>query len=92
LCETVRTARGPRQRIVASLGKRDAAQVGGLKDGWDDLPALLRGEQPVASLTTATLPGIEPAASDPPRHGCAARSGRHPATGAASRAPTAAAS
>ena len=43
LCETVRTDRGPRQRVVASLGKLDEAQIAGLKGGWDDLPALLRG-------------------------------------------------
>jgi len=42
LCETVRTARGPRQRVVASLGKLDETEVAGLRDGWDDLTALLR--------------------------------------------------
>jgi hypothetical protein len=60
LCETVRTARGPRQRVVASLGKLDEAQIAGLKGGWDDLPALLRGETPSAPPTTAHLPGLEP--------------------------------
>jgi len=63
LCETVRTARGPRQRVVASLGKLDETQVDGLKGGWDDLPALLRGETPaVTAPATAPLPGIEPTA------------------------------
>lgn len=52
LCETVRTARGPRQRVVASLGKLDEGEAGALRDGWDDLPALLRGETPVAHPTT----------------------------------------
>lgn len=41
LCETVRTARGPRQRVIASLGKLDEAQVAELRGGWEDLPALL---------------------------------------------------
>lgn len=58
LCETVRTARGPRQRVVASLGKLDEAEAGGLRGGWDDLPALLRGEAPAARATTAPLPGV----------------------------------
>jgi len=44
LCETVRTARGPRQRVVASLGKLDEAEVAGLRGGWDDLGALPPGD------------------------------------------------
>ena len=63
LCETVRTARGPRQRVVASLGKFDEQEAGALRDGWDDLPALLRGETPVARTTTSPLPGV--AADEP---------------------------
>jgi len=59
LCETVRTERGPRQRVVASLGKLDEAEVAGLKGGWDDLPALLRGETPASRSATADLPGFE---------------------------------
>lgn len=58
LCETVRTARGPRQRVVASLGKLDEVEAGGLRGGWDDLPALLRGETPAARATTEPLPGV----------------------------------
>ena len=61
LCETVRTARGPRQRVVASLGKLDEAEVAGLRGGWDDLTALLRGETPAPGPTTADLPGFAPA-------------------------------
>jgi hypothetical protein len=53
LCETVRTARGPRQRVVASLGKLDEQQVAGLQGSWDDLPALLRGEQPARAPLSA---------------------------------------
>jgi transposase len=63
LCETVRTARGPRQRFVASLGKLDEQEAGALRDGWDDLPALLRGETPAARTTTSPLPGV--AADEP---------------------------
>jgi hypothetical protein len=62
LCETVRTARGPRQRVVASLGKLDAAEAAGLRGGWDDLPALLRGEEPALRASAAELPGFGPAA------------------------------
>lgn len=42
LCESVRTPAGPRQRIVATLGKLDhgAAAEGA---GWDELEALLDG-------------------------------------------------
>jgi transposase len=58
LCRTVRTARGPRQQVVASLGKLDDTQLAGLRGGWDDLPALLRGEAPVPKPDTAPLPGL----------------------------------
>lgn len=43
LCETVRTERGPRQRVVASLGKLTDVDI---EAGWDDLEALLDGRQP----------------------------------------------
>lgn len=58
LCRTVRTARGPRQQVVASLGKLDQAELAGLRGGWDDLPALLRGETPPPRPVTAPLPGF----------------------------------
>lgn len=45
LCETVRTAKGPRQRVVASLCKLDEEEVRG--GGWDDIEGLLSGK-PVA--------------------------------------------
>jgi transposase len=67
LCETVRTARGPRQRIVASLGKLDAAEVASLSGGWEDLPALLRGEAPSPRPRTETLPGLGGTEVTPPR-------------------------
>lgn len=58
LCETVRTARGPRQRVVASLGKLDQAELAGWRGGWEDLPALLRGETPASGPATAALAGF----------------------------------
>lgn len=45
LCETVRTAKGPRQRVVATLGKLDVQEV--RSGGWDDVEALLAGSKPV---------------------------------------------
>jgi len=42
LCESVRTAAGPRQRVVATLGKLDAHDVAP-EAGWEDLSALLEG-------------------------------------------------
>ncbi len=43
LCQTVRTERGPRQRVVASLGKFTEED---LSAGWEDLEALLDGRPP----------------------------------------------
>jgi len=43
LCESVRTERGPRQRVVASLGKFTDED---LEAGWDDIEALLDGRRP----------------------------------------------
>jgi transposase len=45
LCETVRTERGPRQRVVASLGKFSDEDF---LAGWEDLEALLEGRRPAA--------------------------------------------
>ena len=45
LCETVRTAKGPRQRVVASLCKLDEGEV--RAGGWNDVEGLLSG-RPVA--------------------------------------------
>lgn len=42
LCESVRTAKGPRQRVVACLGKLDEEEV--RRGGWEDIEALLSGE------------------------------------------------
>jgi len=43
LCQTVRTERGPRQRVVATLGKFTEED---LAAGWEDLEALLEGRPP----------------------------------------------
>lgn len=64
LCRTVRTARGPRQQVVASLGKLDERELAGLRGGWEDLPALLRGEPPAPRPHTSALPGFESAGPD----------------------------
>ena len=40
LCESVRTGRGPRQRIVASLGKLDVQEA---EAGWEQIEELLEG-------------------------------------------------
>ena len=42
LCESQRTASGPRQRVVATLGKLDSAELAD-DAGWEDLGALLEG-------------------------------------------------
>lgn len=65
LCRTVRTAKGPRQQVVASLGKLDERELAALQGGWDDLPALLRGEQPAPATRTPPLPGLG-LTDDPP--------------------------
>lgn len=42
LVKTVRTARGPRQQVIARLGKLAGAEVS-VARGWEDLDALLEG-------------------------------------------------
>jgi transposase len=58
LCETYRTDRGPRQRVVASLGKLDDTEATGLAQGWPDLSALLSGEPIARSATTPCFPEL----------------------------------
>jgi transposase len=43
LCESVRTATGPRQRVVATLGKLSDEDI---EAGWEDIEALLEGRAP----------------------------------------------
>lgn len=49
LVKTVRTARGPRQQVVARLGKLDGAEIAQAR-GWEDLDALLEGRAPARQL------------------------------------------
>lgn len=49
LCESVRTASGPRQRVVATLGKLDDAEAVH-EAGWGDVDALLEGRRPARQL------------------------------------------
>jgi len=44
LVESVRTARGPRQRIVANIGKAPGLDEDE-RHGWEDIPRLLDGDQ-----------------------------------------------
>ena len=66
LCETYRTARGPRQRVVASLGKLDDSEATGLSPGWADLSALLSGEVAPKPAATPYLPELAPAVAPSP--------------------------
>lgn len=50
LCESVRTAAGPRQRVVATLGKLDEQEVHH-EAGWNDVDDLLEGRRPARQLT-----------------------------------------
>jgi transposase len=63
LCESVRTAAGPRQRVVASLGKLTPDDIRP-DAGWEDLRALLEGRP------TARQPelGEKPASHNPAEH------------------------
>ena len=45
LCETVRTELGPRQRVVATLGKLSEQD---LAAGWEDIESLLEGRKPAS--------------------------------------------
>ena len=66
LCETYRTARGPRQRVVASLGKLADPEAARLAQGWADLSALLSGEPAPRPAATPYLPELAPPAAPPP--------------------------
>lgn len=66
LCETYRTARGPRQRVVASLGKLDDPEAARLAQGWADLSALLSGEAAPKPAATPYLPDLAPTVAPPP--------------------------
>lgn len=61
LCESVRTERGPRQRVVATLGKLDDDD---LRAGWDQIEALLDGRPP--GPRQPDLPNGTPEVQPPP--------------------------
>ena len=48
LVKTVRTARGPRQEIVATLGKEPGLETRS-RQGWEDVADLLEGREPVST-------------------------------------------
>lgn len=60
LCESVRTAAGPRQRVVASLGKLTAEEARP-EAGWEDLRALLEGRPSTRQLRLGEKPAAAPA-------------------------------
>lgn len=62
LVESVRTARGPRQHTVATLGKLPGLDPA-TQRGWEDIDALLEGRPP--SPTQLPLPGAGSAAAAP---------------------------
>jgi transposase len=45
LCQSVRTARGPRQEVVAHLGKEPGLESC-TRHGWEEVPDLLEGHEP----------------------------------------------
>ena len=47
LVQSVRTATGPRQQVVAALGKLPGLDTA-VQAGWDDLDSLLEGQTPKA--------------------------------------------
>jgi transposase len=59
LCESMRTSRGPRQRVVACLGKLDEAEVNG--GGWNEIDVLLADRTPEFRACVRGGPG-EPVA------------------------------
>jgi transposase len=49
LVRSVRTAQGPRQEVVATLGKLPGLDAD-VRSGWEDIAALLEGQTPVRQL------------------------------------------
>jgi transposase len=62
LVESVRTARGPRQHTVATLGKLPGLDAT-VQRGWEDIDALLEGRPPAP--TQLPLPGVASAPAAP---------------------------
>jgi len=63
LVKTVRTARGPRQQIVAALGKEPGLESRS-RHGWEDIADLLEGRQPAVQGPLAGL-GETPSQAPP---------------------------
>ena len=53
LCRTVRTGKGPRQEVVACLGKLDEEEV--RSGGWEDVEDLLAGRKPAPRASQGGL-------------------------------------
>ena len=69
LCRTVRTARGPRQEVVACLGKLDEEEV--RSGGWEDVEDLLAGRKPAPRASQGELFGGKPSGGGTsPEGGC----------------------
>lgn len=64
LCESVRTAAGPRQRVVATLGKLSADETRP-EAGWEDLRALLEGRPAARQMRLGEKPVPDGSASAP---------------------------
>jgi len=58
LCESVRTAAGPRQRVVASLGKLTGGDETRPAAGWEDLRALLEGRPAAKQMRLGEKPPL----------------------------------
>lgn len=59
LCEAVRTAAGPRQRLVAHLGKLTGAEEQARPEaGWEDLCALLEGRPAAKQMRLGEKPPL----------------------------------
>ena len=63
LCESVRTAAGPRQRVVATLGKLTGGDETRPAAGWEDLAHLLEGRPPAKQMRLGEKP---PLSTTPP--------------------------
>ncbi len=64
LCEAVRTSAGPRQRLVATLGKLTGAEETRPEAGWEDLRTLLEGRPAAKQMRL----GEKPALNSAPQH------------------------
>ena len=71
LCESYRTARGPRQRVVATLGKLSDEELAPRSSaGWDDFATLLSGKghgsRSIAPKREQMMLGDKPTPKQPP--------------------------